>query len=82
MGFMKEWKLAELKLLTDQTLVPLSEPMSRMLRPGRGFNFGMNPGIPTSIPSQKYVALILASGVNKTMANWARFHQRITDSGH
>jgi len=47
MGFMKEWKLAELKQLTDQTLVPLSEPMSRMLRPGRGFNFGMNPGIPT-----------------------------------
>ena len=26
-----------------------------------------------SIPSQKCVALILALGVNKTMANWARF---------
>jgi uncharacterized protein YjeT (DUF2065 family) len=30
MGFSKEWKLADIKQLTGQTLVPLSEPMSRM----------------------------------------------------
>ena len=31
MGFLKEWRLAEIKELTDQTIVPLSETMSRVL---------------------------------------------------
>ncbi len=31
MGFLKEWRLADIKELTDQTIVPLSETMSRLL---------------------------------------------------
>ncbi len=31
MGFLKEWRLADIKELTDQTIVPLSETTSRLL---------------------------------------------------
>ncbi|HTD48149.1 MAG TPA: hypothetical protein VK881_12865 [bacterium] len=31
MGFLKEWHLADIKTLTDRTLVPLSDAMSRVL---------------------------------------------------
>jgi hypothetical protein len=34
MGFVKEWKLAEIPALTGRTLVPLSAPVSRVLGAG------------------------------------------------